>query len=178
MSATRNEGMKPRPFESSRISDQSRFEDAPAPVEDDMISKYIILEKSMTYQWYRGPLLEAPSPVWVSWSRGIPRWQLSPLVARPFWLLEHRNLPRTDFSLGDGLQVVKRILLDIPFHLILLVRKSIYGTFEKQEREVNYRGCILPRITLKRDLQALSHYLKITIFQYYWLSPFFWFLIV
>ena len=50
MSATRNEGMKPRPFESSRISDQSRFEDAPAPVEDDMISKYIILEKLMTYQ--------------------------------------------------------------------------------------------------------------------------------
>lgn len=39
MSATRNEGMKPRPFESSRISDQSRFEDAPAPTEDDMISK-------------------------------------------------------------------------------------------------------------------------------------------
>jgi len=39
--ATRsNEGMKPRPFESSRISDYSRFEDAPAPTEDDMISKY------------------------------------------------------------------------------------------------------------------------------------------
>ena len=31
MAATRNQGMKPRPFESSRISDQSRFEDAPAP---------------------------------------------------------------------------------------------------------------------------------------------------
>ena len=42
LAATRsNEGMKPRPFESSRISDYSRFEDAPAPTEDDMISKYI-----------------------------------------------------------------------------------------------------------------------------------------
>jgi hypothetical protein len=43
MSATRSEGMKPRPFESSRISDQSRFEDAPAPTEDDMISKYFYI---------------------------------------------------------------------------------------------------------------------------------------
>lgn len=43
MSATRSEGMKPRPFESSRVSDQSRFEDAPAPTEDDMISKYFYI---------------------------------------------------------------------------------------------------------------------------------------
>ena len=47
MAATRNQGMKPRPFESSRISDQSRFEDAPAPTEDDMISKYILKVISM-----------------------------------------------------------------------------------------------------------------------------------
>ena len=31
--------VKPRPFESTRISDQTRYEDHPAPTEDDMISK-------------------------------------------------------------------------------------------------------------------------------------------
>ena len=53
--ATRNEGMKPRPFESSRTQDQSRFEDAPAPTEDDMISKYlyVLIDDD------RGTLLEA-----------------------------------------------------------------------------------------------------------------------
>ena len=48
MAATRNEGMKPRPFESSRVSDQSRFEDHPAPTEDDMISKY----RDYYYVWH------------------------------------------------------------------------------------------------------------------------------
>ena len=32
--------VKPRPYESTRISDQTRFEDHPAPTDDDMISKY------------------------------------------------------------------------------------------------------------------------------------------
>ena len=31
---------QPRPFESSRVSVQDRYEDHPAPTEDDMISKY------------------------------------------------------------------------------------------------------------------------------------------
>ena len=31
---------QPRPFESSRITDQSRYEDHPPPTEDDMISKF------------------------------------------------------------------------------------------------------------------------------------------
>jgi hypothetical protein len=53
IAATRNEGMKPRPFESSRVSDQSRFEDAPAPTEDDMISMYKILDNLLVF---RGPL--------------------------------------------------------------------------------------------------------------------------
>ena len=40
MAATRSQGKNFRDFESSRVSEQSRFEDAPAPTEDDMISKY------------------------------------------------------------------------------------------------------------------------------------------
>ncbi len=32
--------VQPRPFESSRISDQNRHEDHAAPTEDDMISKF------------------------------------------------------------------------------------------------------------------------------------------
>jgi hypothetical protein len=37
------QGSKPRPYESTRITDQSRYEDAPAPTDDDMISKFTYL---------------------------------------------------------------------------------------------------------------------------------------
>ena len=46
--------VQPRPFESSRISDQNRFEDHAAPTDDDMISKL-----NLYYTVLRGPLLEA-----------------------------------------------------------------------------------------------------------------------
>ena len=47
-----------RPFESSRINDQNRHEDHPAPTEDDMISKCYLY-----YQILRGALLEASSAI-------------------------------------------------------------------------------------------------------------------
>lgn len=37
-----NEEPKPRAFESTRVTDARRFEDAPPPTEDDMISKFNI----------------------------------------------------------------------------------------------------------------------------------------
>jgi hypothetical protein len=43
-----------RPFESSRVNEQSRHEDHAAPTDDDMISKIY-----MYYTVLRGPLLEA-----------------------------------------------------------------------------------------------------------------------
>ena len=60
MAATRSQGMNPREFESTRVSDQSRFEDAPAPTEDDMISKYLTMVISFVF---RGTLPEASSSV-------------------------------------------------------------------------------------------------------------------
>ena len=38
LAATRQEA-QPRPYESTRVTDQSRYENMPAPTDDDMISK-------------------------------------------------------------------------------------------------------------------------------------------
>ena len=58
IAATRSQGNNFRDFESSRVSEQSRFEDAPAPTEDDMISKY---QPRLISCEFRGPLPEASS---------------------------------------------------------------------------------------------------------------------
>ena len=145
MAATRNEGMKPRPFESSRISDQSRFEDAPAPTEDDMISMYFPLGNLHVF---RGSLLEASSPVRVPWPRGVPCWQLPSLASCPLGLLEHWDLPRTDLSLGNGFQVVSRLLLDIPSVLSVLVRLPIQVAAQTQEHEDTHRRYLLSGLSL------------------------------
>ena len=62
---------QPRPFESTRLTDQSRFEDHPAPTEDDMISKalssslriFSIRFPNYVFSHYRGSLLKASPTV-------------------------------------------------------------------------------------------------------------------
>ena len=77
--------MKPRDFESSRVIDQSRYEDAPPPTDDDMISKLCDFLDN-----FRGALLQAPSSVRVQRLWGVPCGQLQALASRESRILEHR----------------------------------------------------------------------------------------
>ena len=47
---------QPRNYEGTTISDQSRFEDEPEPVEDDQISKFSPYVTFDLFFNYRGPL--------------------------------------------------------------------------------------------------------------------------
>ena len=167
--------VQPRPFESSRVSDQNRFEDHPAPTEDDMISKLVILkwekkkfskenhnplsQSDQLIFLYRGALLEASSPLWVPRPRRIPRRQLSPLAAWTRRLLEHRELSRADLSLGDGFKVEPRLLPHFPLLLVLLLRQSVQRAPQAEESEEQHHWRLLIRLTLRTIFKQLEMYM-------------------
>lgn len=59
----------PNPYESDRVTDYTRFEDEPAPKEDDMISKIIV---NILILLQRDSLFKASSSLWIQRLWRIP----------------------------------------------------------------------------------------------------------
>ena len=148
-----------RPYESSRVNDQSRHEDHAAPTDDDMISKYFLY-----YTTLRGTLLEASPSLRIQRSWGVPCWQLSSLAPSACWLLEHWDLPSSDLTLGDGLKVGPLLLFDLPLFLDVLLREPVQGASETKESEKYHCWCLLSRLELKSLPNLAGH--KVTIWWY------------
>ena len=148
-----------RPYESSRVNDQSRHEDHAAPTDDDMISKHYLY-----YTVLRGPLLEASPSLRIQRSWGVPCWQLSSLAPSACRLLEHRDLPRSDLTMGDGLKVGPLLLFDLPLFLHVLLRQPVQGASEAKEPEKYHRRRLLSRLELISLPNLASH--KVTIWWY------------
>ena len=148
-----------RPYESSRVNDQSRHEDHAAPTDDDMISKHYLY-----YTIPRGPLLEASPSLRIQRSWGVPCRQLPSLAPSACWLLEHWDLPSSDLTLGDGLKVGPLLLFDLPLFLDVLLRQPVQGASEAKESEKYHCWCLLSRLELKSLPYLAGH--KVTIWWY------------
>ena len=119
--------MQPRNYESSRISDQSRFEDEPAPSDDDQIGMYYFLIPCyiIFHLIYSFPLPEASSFLRVQELLRTLGWQLQTLAPWSCWLLPVWDIPRRALRLGDGFQIQPH---GVPFVLpifICLLRQTI-----------------------------------------------------